>query len=150
MSYSNSGSLFITPFLAYMALKNTIRNFEKNAQIYFYNNYIVKKLENGVEKRILISEIKDITKSVSSMLPNGFISEKAEKAILIYCGLFFVFVLALIIYRREFKILIFISLFTFVVLYLPQLIINRKYSGLKIVFTMFFGCKIKMENFLIL
>ena len=131
MSYSNSGSLFITPFLAYMALKNTIRNFEKNAQIYFYNNYIVKKLENGVEKRILISEIKDITKSVSSMLPNGFISEKAEKAILIYCGLFFVFVLALIIYRREFKILIFISLFTFVVLYLPQLIINRKYSGLK-------------------
>lgn len=131
MSYSNSGSLFITPFLAYMALKNTIRNFEKNTQIYFYNNYIVKKLENGVEKRILISEIKDITKSVSSMLPNGFISEKAEKAILIYCGLFFVFVLALIIYRSEFKILIFISLFTFVVLYLPQLIIHRKYSGLK-------------------
>ena len=76
MSYSNSGSLFITPFLAYMALKNTIRNFEKNAQIYFYNNYIVKKLENGVEKRILISEIKDITKSVSSMLPNGLLVKK--------------------------------------------------------------------------
>lgn len=129
--YSNGSSLFIIPFLTYMTLKNTFRNFEKDAQIHFYNDYIVKKLENGIEKRIAISHLKNITKSISSMLPNGFISEKVEKAILIYCGLFFVFLLILIIYRGEFKLPIFISLFTFIALYLPQFIIHRKYGGLK-------------------
>ncbi|MBR7047214.1 MAG: hypothetical protein IKI43_02495, partial [Campylobacter sp.] len=129
--YSNGSSLFIIPFLTYMTLKNTFRNFEKDAQIHFYNDYIVKKLENGIEKRIAISHLKNITKSISSMLPNGFISEKVEKAILIYCGLFFVFLLILIIYRGEFKLPIFISLFTFIVLYLPQFIIHHKYGGLK-------------------
>ena len=129
--YSNGNSLFIIPFLTYMTLKNTFRNLEKDAQIYFYNDYIVKKLENGIEKRIAISHLKNTTKSISSMLPNAFISAKVEKAILIYCSLFFVFVLVLLIKNGEFKLPIFISLFTFIVLYLPQFIIHHKYGGLK-------------------
>ncbi|MCI6641045.1 hypothetical protein [Campylobacter sp.] len=129
--YHSNSTIGIGVFLTIMSFKNIFRNFEKDAQIHFYNDYIVKKLENGIEKRIAISHLKNTTKSISSMLPNGFIGEKIEKAILIYCGLFFVFVLALIIYRGEFKILIFISLFTFIVLYLPQFIIHHKYGGLK-------------------
>lgn len=129
--YSNGNSLFIIPFLTYMTLKNTFRNLEKDAQIYFYNDYIVKKLENGIEKRIAILQLKNITKSISSMLPNAFISAKVEKAILIYCSLFFVFILALLIKNGEFKLPIFISLFTFIVLYLPQFIIHHKYGGIK-------------------
>jgi len=129
--YSNGNSLFIIPFLTYMTLKNTFRNLEKDAQIYFYNDYIVKKLENGIEKRIAILQLKNITKSISSMLPNAFISAKVEKAILIYCSLFFVFVLALLIKNGEFKLPIFTSLFTFIVLYLPQFIIHHKYGGIK-------------------
>ena len=131
MAYSNSGSLFAIPFLTYMTLKNTIRNFEKNAQIYFYDSYIVKRLENGVEKRILISEIKDITKSISSMLPNSFVGKKAEKAILFIASLFFLLLLALLIYRGKFIIIASAIVFTFMVLYLPQLIIHSKHSGLK-------------------
>ena len=56
------------------------------------------------------------------MLPNSFVGKKAEKAILFIASLFFLLLLALLIYRGK---------FTFMVLYLPQLIIHSKHSGLK-------------------
>ena len=65
------------------------------------------------------------------MLPNSFVGKKAEKAILFIASLFFLLLLALLIYRGKFIIIAFVIVFTFVVLYLPQLIIHSKYSGLK-------------------
>lgn len=42
MSYSNSGSLFTIPFLTYMTLKNTIRNFEKMHKFIFMIAILLK------------------------------------------------------------------------------------------------------------
>ena len=129
--YHSNSTIVVGVFLTIMNFKNIFRNFEKDAIIYFYHDYVVKKLENGIEKKIKISDLKYINKTISSMLPNDFIGEKLEKFILTCGGIFFIFVLALAIYRGKFEIPIFISLFTFTVLYLPQFFMHRKYGGIK-------------------
>ena len=117
--------------LTYININNSLKNLESNSTIYFYENKIMKELENGLQKSILTNNIHRISKTMSSALPNFNLSPFITKLIL-FSGLVLLIVyLMAIVATGSLVLFIFVMAFAFGAVYLPQFIIHRKYGGLK-------------------
>ena len=117
--------------LTYININNSLKNLESNSTIYFYENKIVKELENGVQKFVLINKIHSISKTMSSALPNSDINPFLTKLILFAGFILLIVYLMAIVATGSFILFTFVMAFTFGMVYLPQYIIHHKYGGLK-------------------